>query len=121
MSLVQATGGRWQEATFLAIGDCELLVQAAGGQAPLMWAKVSGGKVRCGAFCIIYRRQGQTAAVVSRPEEDTATKHHTLLLSLWKHTHIAAAKGQVLRAAPRRLITVPSQELTTRNTWSCVG
>ena len=48
-------------------------------------------------------------------EEDIMTEHHWLLLSLsWEHTSPVAA-CQKLWAVPRCLITVSSQEPTTRS------
>ena len=47
--------------------------------------------MQCVASCVIYRQQGQTAAVISESKkEGTSTKHHTLLLLPWENTCPAA-------------------------------
>ena len=66
-----------------------------------------------------------TPGVAKKEKKGIATKHHMLLLSLpWEHTHPAAATAKRSGGPPEHLVTVPSQDPTTRSNWcstSCMG
>ena len=146
-------GSGWKEASCSCREDGALLEQAISGQAPLVWAKgtrqlsetcgllhnLQAAGTDCGS-----RLRGQMEAWLAttgglwagstcnpshlrgwkkRKKEGTATKHHTLLISLGTHP-LCSCHCHTLWVMPRHLVTVPSQDPTTRSSWcstTCVG
>ena len=64
----QRVGQNWHRLQVVRghlLRDWALLVQATGGQAPLVWARGCRGPSAMCASCVIYRWWGQTIAVIS--------------------------------------------------------
>ena len=141
------TGYWWQKSLALAVGDGALLVQAMGGQEPLVWANCSAGLSV--TWCLLHdlqeaktdcsshlggKREAWPATTCSPShirgwKKKKKTGHcnqapHIVALTLLE-THLPCSHHcQTLWAVPWHLITVYSQDLTTRSTWystSCMG
>ena len=139
--LVQAMGGEKPPAR--AMGDWVLLVQATGGWEPLVWAKGSRGL--SARWCLLHDLQAAGTDRARRPQGSVVCHHlgpvsrlhlqlqspqgsakkrghcnpapHIIALSPLGNHLPCSCHCQTLWAAPRCLITVPSQEPTTRSSW----